>query len=181
MYQNGGRSKKSSRLSRTRAIAREPRKSNAGPGRNTLGGTIYHLQSQPDAVIYEPVWFQGQIRMPQAILAWPIRRNASLDDVLEIFRTCLPEYGFKLVAPPPNAGDPTYAVASVWRHGDAQVASHKGATAALALLQATRSELTKLQAASSLADCNRCGGVGWFVTNKGAIEMCRHMTKPLPM
>lgn len=119
--------------------------------------------------------------MSQAIFARPIRQNASLDDALEIFRTCLPEYGFKLVAPPPDAGDRAYAVASVWRRGEAQAATHKGATAALALLQATRSELTKLQAASSLADCNRCGGVGWFVTNKGGFEICRHTMKPLPM
>lgn len=119
--------------------------------------------------------------MPPANFVRPKGRNASLDAVLEFFGACLPEYGFKLVGPPPNAGNPSYAIASVWRHGEAQVATHKAATAALALLQATQSEVTRLRDASGAAACNRCSGIGWFVTNKGAVDICRHATGSFAM
>ena len=107
-------------------------------------------------------------------LASPTRHDASLDDIVVIFRKCLPDYGFKLVSPPPFGGAVACATASVWRRGEAQALSHKGATAALALQRAIHSELAKIGDASRHASCSRCHGLGWFVTNSATAEICRH-------
>jgi cytochrome c553 len=106
-----------------------------------------------------------------------MNKVANLDVALDTFRDWLPTHGFKLVLPPPAAGGAPYALASVWRRGDAQVVSHKGATAALALLRAGESELVKLHDASAVAACTRCHGLCWFVTNAGTVEICRHQER----
>jgi hypothetical protein len=99
---------------------------------------------------------------------------ANLDVALDGFREWLPTHGFKLVLPPPTAGGAPYAFASAWRRGDAQVVSHKGTTAALALLRAGESELVRLHDACAVAACTRCHGLCWFVTNAGMVELCHH-------
>jgi hypothetical protein len=99
---------------------------------------------------------------------------ANLDIGLNTFRDWLPAHGFKLVVPPPMAGAAACAVASTWRRSEAHAVSHKGTTAALALLRADESELVRLHETSTIAACKRCHGLCWFVTNAGTVEICRH-------
>ena len=111
--------------------------------------------------------------MPERAVAR--QTHLTIDVALGIFHDLLPEYGFKLVMPPPPiTGGPSHAFASAWRRGDAQAVSCSGTTPALALLRAAESELVKLRNASGPGACIRCRGLGWFVTIEGTIEMCRH-------
>ncbi|HEX4159922.1 MAG TPA: hypothetical protein VHY79_15765 [Rhizomicrobium sp.] len=112
--------------------------------------------------------------MPEIASARLMRQVANIDTALDTFRDWLPTHGFKLVIPPPVAGGAAHAFASAWRGGEATAVSHKGATAALALLHATEIELVKLCKARGAAPCSRCRGVGCFITNNGTIEICRH-------
>jgi len=108
-------------------------------------------------------------------MASPIGQATGLDTAVGIFRARLPEYGFKLVMPPPLAGGGlSHAFAAVWRRGAAQVISCNGATPALALLRATESELVKLSDAASRAACTRCSGLGWYVIDSETVRICRH-------
>jgi hypothetical protein len=110
--------------------------------------------------------------MQDAAIPRLISQIANIDVGLNAFRAWLPAHGFKLVVPPPTSG--AAAFASAWRQGQPQVVSHKGATAALALLLAAESEFVKLHDASAVGACGRCHGLGWFVTNSAAVELCRH-------
>ena len=110
--------------------------------------------------------------MPETVLTPLASQIANIDAGMEIFRDWLPDHGFKLIMPPPMAG--SIAFASAWRRGEAHTVSHKGTSAALALLRAAQFELVKLRGASAGAVCGQCHGLGWFVTNAGTTELCRH-------
>jgi hypothetical protein len=104
-------------------------------------------------------------------------RFAGVDIAVEAFRRSLPTYGFKLVVPPPVGCDIS-AFASVWRRGDAAAVSHRGGSAALALLRAAERELARIQDDAIAEACGRCRGLGWHVTNAGGIETCDHREPP---
>lgn len=100
---------------------------------------------------------------------------AYLDAGIGIFRRVLPEYGFKLVMPPPlPCGTAPQAFASAWQRGQSEAVSHRAITPSLALLRAAEFEYLKRRRCEVSLGCGRCRGVGWFVTRSGAIEMCRH-------
>jgi hypothetical protein len=99
--------------------------------------------------------------------------GAYADAAILLFRNWLPDCGFKLVMQPPfSGGAPARAFASAWRRGVAQTAAHGAPTPAAALLRAGRCELMKLRDSDALASCARCGGLGWFITVSGSLEIC---------
>jgi hypothetical protein len=112
--------------------------------------------------------------MPGMAVAKLMHQISSVDLGMDCLRDLLPAHGFKLVAPPPMTNGMPSAFASVWRYGEARAVSHRGSTAARALLHAVESELVKLHDVSAMAACSRCRGVGWFVTDAGSVEICRH-------
>ena len=102
-----------------------------------------------------------------------IDAGAHADAAILLFRNWLPDCGFKLVMQPPSpGGTPGQAFASAWRRGVAQTAAHGASTPAAALLRAGRCELMKLRDSEALAACARCGGLGWFITVSGGLEIC---------
>jgi hypothetical protein len=112
--------------------------------------------------------------MHETVIARLTREIAGIDVVMGLFRDILPTHGFKLVVPPPGAGCAPHAFAATWRRGEAQAVSHQGVTPARALLRATECELLKLHELSAIAKCDMCRGLGWFVTNAGSLQVCRH-------
>ncbi len=104
-----------------------------------------------------------------------IRQCAPMDAALVLFRTALPQCGFKLVAPPPLAGGGRPpVVAAVWRRDDAYAASQRAATPALALLLAAEHKRAEQMETELSLACRFCGGLGWFISTGGTKEICRH-------
>lgn len=102
-----------------------------------------------------------------------IGARAFTDAAIAILCEALPDCGFKLVIPPRRAGL-VEAYASLWRRGATRAVAHRGATPAMALLQAVESEWMQERNANALADCAHCRGRGWYVTAAGSKEFCRH-------
>jgi len=115
--------------------------------------------------------------MSALAMAKLMQQVSNIDLGIDCFRDLLPGHGFKLVIPPPPASGALSAFASAWRRGEAQAVSHRGSAAGLALLRAVESELVRLRDASAITACGRCRGVGWFVTDTGTVEICRHAEK----
>ena len=99
--------------------------------------------------------------------------SAHTEAAIEAFRQALPDYGLKLVMPPPGSAGPR-AFASVWQRGQAQAVSHRAPAPSRAVLLAVEWENAKRCQDDVLRRCGRCRGLGWFVTSAGTIEMCRH-------
>jgi hypothetical protein len=102
-----------------------------------------------------------------------LRLSAHTEEAIEAFRQALPEYGLKLVMPPPDGSGPR-AFASVWQRGQAQAVSHRAPTPSRAILRAVELEYVKRRQDDVLLSCSRCRGLGWFVTPAAAIGICHH-------
>jgi hypothetical protein len=99
----------------------------------------------------------------------------SLDTAIAAAGKLLPDYGFKLVLPPPLAdGTRPEPFASAWRRGETRAATYSAATPALALLKAAQCERDKLGDRDRLQSCSHCRGVGWYIATGGIRYVCRH-------
>ena len=173
MHARDSWSKSPFRSSRTRAIA--PNLENPLPSRaRTLSRKHMALAIKTQFGYVTTVLVLRALPMPETVVTRLTSQVANIDAALVAFRDWLPTHGFKLVVPPPTAVGVAHAFASVWHRGEALAISHKGPTAALALLRAAEFELVKLYGASTAAACGRCHGLGWFVTKEGMVEICRH-------
>jgi len=115
----------------------------------------------------------GLVPDARAIARRLLRLGLHTDAAIEAFRQALPDYGLKLVMPPPNGAEP-WAFASIWQRGQAQAVSHRAPTPSRAVLRAAELEYVKRRQDDVLLRCRGCRGLGWFVTSAGTIEMCRH-------
>jgi hypothetical protein len=115
----------------------------------------------------------GLIPDAHAVARQLLLLSAHAEAAIEAFRQALPEYGLKLVMPPTDSAGPR-AFASIWRPREAQAISHRASTPSHAVLRAAELEYVKRRQDEALLRCERCRGLGWFVTTAGAIEMCRH-------
>jgi len=109
--------------------------------------------------------------------------NAELhmDAAIAMLRQTLPQFGFRIVMPPPplRFAIPSEACASIWRRGESQALSWHAATPALALLRAIRNELDDRLEAQLLRRCAQCNGIGWYIAVNGAKQMCQHARRPV--
>jgi hypothetical protein len=101
-----------------------------------------------------------------------IAAGAYTDCAIALHRLVLPHSGFELGRT--HSGS---AFAGSWHHGDAQIASTRAATPALALLRATATEMAKSWRSEQRARCPTCNGRGWYVTEKNRKEICRHASR----
>ncbi|HEX4078909.1 MAG TPA: hypothetical protein VHX61_08570 [Rhizomicrobium sp.] len=100
-----------------------------------------------------------------------LRLSAHAEAAFEAFRETLPDYGLKLVMPPPDGAGPR-AFASVWLRGQAQAISHRAPTPSRAVLRAVEVEYVKRRQDDVLLRCDHCRGLDWFITPAGTVEMC---------
>lgn len=119
--------------------------------------------------------------------------EAHIDAAIALLRQMLPQYGLRIVLPPPLPQIvQSEAYASIWRRGEARALSWHAATPALALWRAIRNELEDQHDAQLLRGCTQCNGIGWYIAFGGSRQMCQHargsiqpiaraQTTPLPI
>ena len=98
-----------------------------------------------------------------------------LDDVFAAFHEVLPDYGLKLVFPPPLPdGSRGQVSLSAWRRGETRADVHSAATASQALAMMLQKESASRGEMLSRKTCPKCRGLGWYIGTGGATAICVH-------
>jgi len=101
--------------------------------------------------------------------------GCDLDEAITLFRKAMPDYGLKLVVPPPLPdGKAGRLSLSAWRRGNELTRVHCGATAGEALRRLFDSEVREARRRRRRAACPLCRGIGWYIASDGVRTNCAH-------
>jgi len=101
--------------------------------------------------------------------------GCDLDEVIALFRRAMPDFGLKLVVPPPLPdGSAGRLSLSAWRRGDETARVHSGATAGEAVRRLFDSEVQDTRERRHRAGCPTCRGIGWYIASDGVRAICIH-------